>query len=189
MHWMIKKLYDNFQINNTNVCLHIEDKSFSYSDIHKRIATIQSLISENTSEDIVGVVSENSPDTYASILACWFSGKGFVPLHPGYPLERNEKIINQANINLVLTSGNDWESYLPDNHNITILQTIQNKTQNKHVITNEFSPEKIFCILFTSGSTGQPKGVPYSLKNIASTLDAFLSLGYKLSEKDRFPQM
>ena len=44
-------------------------------------------------------------------------------------------------------------------------------------------------MLFTSGSTGVPKGVPYTSQNINSTLDSFFALGYSLSENDRFLQM
>src|SRR5207245_2411953 len=39
------------------------------------------------------------------------------------------------------------------------------------------------------GSTGQPKGVPVSHKNLNAFVNAFFDAGYKLNENDRFLQM
>ena len=44
-------------------------------------------------------------------------------------------------------------------------------------------------ILFTSGTTGKPKGVPISFGNLEAFFDGFFDLGYELSAKDRFLQM
>ncbi|TAE01254.1 MAG: peptide synthase, partial [Bacteroidetes bacterium] len=44
-------------------------------------------------------------------------------------------------------------------------------------------------VLFTSGSTGIPKGVPISYNNINSFMNAFYALGYKIDENDRFLQV
>ncbi len=44
-------------------------------------------------------------------------------------------------------------------------------------------------ILFTSGTTGKPKGVPISYSNLQHFYEGFGNLGYSLSESDRFLQM
>lgn len=44
-------------------------------------------------------------------------------------------------------------------------------------------------ILFTSGTTGKPKGVPISYSNLQHFYEGFWSLGYSLSASDRFLQM
>lgn len=44
-------------------------------------------------------------------------------------------------------------------------------------------------ILFTSGSTGIPKGVPLTRKNLFGFTENFLKLGYKITHNDKFLQM
>ena len=186
---MINKLQANFQLNNNKLCLQIENNKYSYADVALRIASIQNILASFTEKDIVGITAENSVDTYASIIACWLSGKGFVPIHPKYPVERNEKIMKQAEIDLILSSAKEWDNFIPDNNSVKVKQNSLPEAKQGNILINDTSPEQIFCILFTSGSTGEPKGVPYTLKSIASTLDAFFALDYNLTVNDRFLQM
>ncbi len=44
-------------------------------------------------------------------------------------------------------------------------------------------------VLFTSGSTGNPKGVPISRHNLDSFVTSFIGAGYQLDENDRFLQI
>jgi D-alanine--poly(phosphoribitol) ligase subunit 1 len=98
MSWLIKKLQESFRPENNSLCLHIDGKNYTYEEISQMIANTQNTLIKNTDRDIVGIVAMNSPETYASIMACWFCGKGFVPIHPKYPVDRNESIIEQKKI-------------------------------------------------------------------------------------------
>jgi D-alanine--poly(phosphoribitol) ligase subunit 1 len=188
MSWLINKLYENFQPENKSLCLHIDDKDYSYADISVIIGEIQEILKKNTLQSIVGIVALDSPETYASILACWLSGKGFVPIHPKYPANRNNNIIEQAKIDLVLTSEPKCDEFIStDKTQIINTQNIQN--HSKHINIWPCDLEQIFCILFTSGSTGQPKGVPMTLRNIECTLDSFFALGFKFVTSDKYLQM
>ncbi|MCC7297266.1 MAG: AMP-binding protein, partial [Bacteroidia bacterium] len=51
------------------------------------------------------------------------------------------------------------------------------------------SHNKTAYILFTSGTTGIPKGVPITFGNIQTFLNGFIDAGYQIEAKDRFLQM
>jgi D-alanine--poly(phosphoribitol) ligase subunit 1 len=120
-------------------------------------------------------------DTYASIFAIWSTGKTYVPLNPGTSAERNKSIIDQIGIKTILNSdeticlvSQDFES------SVELLKS--------YIYKPDFDSQLAY-VFFTSGSTGVPKGVMITKKNVASFVKAFWAMGYDVSEKDRFLQM
>jgi D-alanine--poly(phosphoribitol) ligase subunit 1 len=53
----------------------------------------------------------------------------------------------------------------------------------------KLSETDLMYILFTSGSTGIPKGVPINRKNLTAFVEAFFANDYEMDENDRFLQM
>jgi D-alanine--poly(phosphoribitol) ligase subunit 1 len=188
MNWLIEKLHRNFRTDNNSLCLHIAEQDYTYAEIAQLIAGIQKILIKNTSSEIVGIVAIDSPETYASILACWFSGKGFVPIHPKYPAERNKNVIEQAGIDLLLCSDKNYNSFISTSKT-HIYNTKNIIGHSKEISVDTCSKEHVLCILFTSGSTGQPKGVPMTLNNIECTIDSYFALGTNQNASDRCLQM
>ena len=84
----------------------IEEKVYTYAQLFRQVAVICRRL-EGYAGNVVGVTGENTMETYASLLAAWFTGKAYVILHPDYPAERNRQIVGQAGIGLVLYARQD----------------------------------------------------------------------------------
>ena len=123
----------------------------------------------------VGIVTTNSIETYASIIACWFSGYAYVPLHPKNPEERSRTIMEEARIDLVLGPGAGLED--------------TDAEPPADMTVSEPEDDQLLYILFTSGSTGVPKGVPITYKNVRTFVDSYDALGFTCDASDRFLQM
>jgi len=166
----------------------INDKYYKYSDLKKEVAKIQNLILSQNDYKIIGVVTHNSIETYASIIAIWLSGKTFVPINPNFPDERNKEICKLSSINILLDnlqSNNKSKSYF--SKEIINSSTLSDCDNNVKLIAA--NPEEIIYILFTSGSTGSPKGVPISYSNVSAFIGSFLEYEYKITNKDKFLQV
>jgi len=185
---MLQQIKNTFQRHSAKIAFCIRNQSYSYAELLLYVNGIRELLQKERPEShFIGLLGFDDLETYASILALWAEGYAFVPLSPNSPLERNEEILRQVKTSYVLSSRASTAN-LVKTANVILTKDVKGLNQDVIDLAG-WNADEIMCMIFTSGSTGVPKGVPYTFKNINSTLDAFFGLGYDLSENDRFLQM
>ncbi|WP_158899997.1 amino acid adenylation domain-containing protein [Burkholderia sp. L27(2015)] len=136
-------------------------------------------------QDRVGVLLEPGADLVASLLAIMRIGAIYVPLHLEWPRSRLSDIAAQVGFKTVLTSTELAAPAAALCPQFLVLEHIGGVSPPVHdAIDSRARPDDIAYILFTSGTTGQPKGIPIQhrglLNLIASTQER-----YRLSAQDR----
>jgi D-alanine--poly(phosphoribitol) ligase subunit 1 len=160
----------------------INDVFYNYKQLGEYVSKIRFAINELNPENIhIGLVANDDIETYASIFALWLEGKAYIPLHPNQPLDRCEEIIKQIHINTVLDSS-ETTVFL----NQQVINT-HNLSYNDDFLANPAAIDinSLAYVLFTSGSTGIPKGVTISRKNVGAFMDSFWDCGIAITEEDK----
>jgi len=177
---ILASIYKNARNNPEGNSFCIDDCFYSYRELISCVNRIRHAV-KDSNEVYYGLVTNNDLETYASIIALWCEGKCYVPLHPAQPIERCLSIVEQVAIkDIIDTSSNTrYGSY-----NVINPCDLEDPEFFSDEI-KEFSEDTASYILFTSGSTGVPKDVVLSRKNLASFIEAFSQTGINLNETDR----
>lgn len=183
---ILSKIQESTEKYSENNAFFINNVYYTYFDLAIVISKIRKSIQVRIAdtEQIIGLIANDDLETYSSIIALWLEGKAYVPISHDSPIDRNENIISQSNINTVLDSSQDFIS--------SKVQIID--TKNLLETTIDLAPKKILksklaYLLFTSGTTGIPKGVPISRFNLSGIINALDSLNLNINENDRCLQM
>lgn len=146
-----------------------KDKTYTYrevDDITERIAV--HLRSRGVSRgDVVSILIPRSEYMPITALGTLKAGACYQPLDPSYPTERLAFMMSDANCK-VLIADESLLSLVPDYQGPTLLtKDIPNLPTSERITTCPH-PEDMFVLLYTSGTTGTPKGVILEHRNICN---------------------
>ncbi|MFI8255317.1 amino acid adenylation domain-containing protein [Streptomyces filamentosus] len=140
---------------------------------------------------VVGVLIEPSPSLVTALLAIWKAGAGYLPLDPAHPAERRRLMLGEADAVLLLTGG---ESPAPEALDLGVPVLAVDGTGDAPGRGTEGAPpgtdpDGLAYVLYTSGSTGAPKGVAVEHAALAERVRWMAGPeGYGLGPGDRIVQ-
>lgn len=187
---MLNKVKENIEKFQAKESFVINETSYTYGEFSQNISNIRNLLESLSlsTNEVIGVVTYNDIETYSTIYALWFCGLCFLPINPLFPVSRNEAVIKQASVRFILSSKPSTD-VVPENTDIQFYSTGNLSKQPINLSLPTLLDSDLMYILFTSGSTGVPKGVPINRKNLNGFVDGFYANGYLLDENDKFLQM
>ena len=144
--------------------------TLNYERLCAVAAGLSKQISRQTKRQQVGIMAPTSAAGAAAILACWYAGKTPVPLNFLLGPEALEHVVRDAGLDFVLATEHCANALAPLNMNVLLLNAESLRPDQTQ--TPAADPDDLAVIIYTSGTSGLPKGVCLSFDNITSNATA-----------------
>ncbi len=175
-----------------------QDRSFTYADIDARSAQYAGYLAELGASpgDRVSVQVEKSPESLCLYLACLRAGLVFHPLNMAYKSGELEYFLGNAEPAIVVCDPRNADAVDPiaKSAGVRHLLTLDadgggTLTDNASTLPATFDTahreaDDLAALLYSSGTTGRPKGIMLTHSNLLRNTEALVD-AWGFTEKDR----
>lgn len=153
------------------VALVFDEQQLTYAELNAKAERVAALLREHKvgPDTLIGVYVERSVEMMVGLLGIHKAGAAYVPLDPKYPKERIAFMLQDSQAPVLLTQLG-LVAKLPAHQAAVICldEVLRSVAPATMPVAVETRPEHLAYVLYTSGSTGNPKGVMVTHRNVVN---------------------
>lgn len=161
-----------------------ESRQWTYAELAEEVSAVASAlrIAGITAGDTVAVLGPKGAEQIIALLAILAAGGVYLPIGVDQPADRTEKILATGGVRMALYCGDLAPSWKPS---LTVTEALRiGRRAEGPFVPAATDPHELAYVLFTSGSTGEPKGVEVTHDAAMNTAE-FLYGHFDIGPDDR----
>ncbi|MBQ8015549.1 MAG: amino acid adenylation domain-containing protein [Clostridia bacterium] len=154
-------------------------------------------------DSVVGIMVNRSLTMPVSTLAVLKTGAAYLPMDPDYPTERLQYMLEDAGVQILICDA-ELQNKVPDFEGTVVYSSVIDSLPEAEPLADISKPEDLFILLYTSGTTGKPKGVMLTNANLTNycyyyadicqlcetdVVAAYASFGFDANMMDMYPTL
>lgn len=174
---ILNDILNNLKNGKDHILYKNDKEKYTYFEVYNCVFNMYNYLMENNKlKKPVIVYGHKSVYMIACFLACSFAGMAYVPIDDSFPKKRTEDIIYSINPKIIInTSKHNFFKVKCENCKILnysdvhdICSNIYCKLKKDMNIKIQMKKNDLYYVIFTSGTTGKPKGVKICYENLNS---------------------
>ncbi len=169
-NWLIDKLNDVAKTYSEHNALVDERQEIRYKDLICYVAGLAERLTAMgvRKGDVCAVLCDRNVSTVVAIFAIWAVGGVYLPIDVENPDNRNDYVIRQSRARVIVNASAiyDCKTNFMNRHSSEMVTPDFRKTEYDSTKIADISDTETAYVLFTSGTTGKPKGVKINYGNI-----------------------
>ncbi|MEC1262571.1 non-ribosomal peptide synthetase [Bacillus swezeyi] len=154
--------------------IHYEGQSTTYKELNETANKLARILRKRgvKRQEPVAIIVERSPALAAGVLGILKAGAAFVPIDLSHPVERIRYCIENSGCQHIVSQRNlaAVTKSVETERCVTFMEEADTERDGSNVeMVN--TAEDLLYIMYTSGTTGKPKGVLFEHRNMANLLD------------------
>lgn len=127
-------------------------------------------------DNIVGIMTERSPEMLIGIIGVLKAGGAYLPIDPGYPVDRIQYMLEDSKTNILLTQQSLLDKIVFKGEIIDLFSSnayAEMSITNLEILNNA---KNLAYVIYTSGSTGKPKGVMLEHRSVNNFINGISNI-------------
>lgn len=174
-----------------NAVIYSDGRNLTYDELNRNSNRIANMLRENgvKRNEFVAVIMERTPEMIETIMGILKSGGAYLPVEPYIPNARLKIMLESTAATRIITSDSLMDRVLKvtSDMDIKTLVSVNDPSLNWYGEGNPANINEstdIAYVIFTSGTTGTPKGVYVNHKTVVNVLE-WVTQNYDVNEKDK----